>query len=99
MYAKRIDFCFNGIIFKRTEKEKLLFAHKGCKNKRYADRIEAILHLNEGEDYQTISKRLLLDDSTLRDYFSRYQSGGLEALLNDDYDRGLSCLDTEELKN
>lgn len=83
---------------KRAEKEKLLFAHKGCKNKRHADRIKTILHLNEGEDYKTIAKWLLIDDSTIRDYFNRYQSGGLEALLNDDYGGGLSYLNTNQLK-
>lgn len=83
---------------KRGEKEKLLLAHKGCKNKRHADRIKTILHLSEGEDYKTIAKWLLLDDSTIRDYFNRYQSGGLEALLNDDYAGSLSYLDSTQLK-
>jgi len=80
------------------EKQALLNAHKTCKVKRYADRIKTILHLNDGADYQTISAWLLLNDSALRDYYKRYQTGGLEALLSDNYNGGLSYLSTEELK-
>ena len=61
------------------EKHALLDAHKTCKAKRYADRIKTILHLNDGADYETISAWLLLNDSALRDYYKRYQTGGLEA--------------------
>ena len=50
-----------------AEKQALLDAHKACKQKRYADRIKTILHLNDGEDYQTISAWLLLGDSAFAD--------------------------------
>lgn len=80
------------------EKQVLLDAHKACKQKRYADRIKTILHLNDGEDYQTISAWLLLNDSALRDYYKRYQAGGLEDLLSDNYTGGLSYLSAPELK-
>jgi transposase len=80
------------------EKQALLDAHKACREKRYADRIKTILHLNDGADYETISLWLLLDDSALRDYFNRYQTGGLDALLSDNYKGSLSYLSSEELK-
>lgn len=80
------------------EKQALLDAHKTCKVKRYADRIKTVLHLNDGEDFATISAWLLLDDSALRDYYKRYQTGGLEALLTDKYNGGLSYLSADELK-
>jgi transposase len=80
------------------EKQALLDAHKVCKVKRYADRIKTILHLNDGEDYQTISAWLLLNDSALRDYYKRYEAGGLEALLSDNYSGGLSYLRSEEIE-
>jgi transposase len=80
------------------EKQALLDAHKTCKVKRYADRIKTILHLNDGEDYQTISAWLLLNDSALRNYYERYQGGGLEALLSDNYQGGLSYLTVEQIK-
>ena len=41
-------------------KQDLLQAHKASKHKRYADRIKTILHLNDGEDYKTISRWLLI---------------------------------------
>ena len=63
----------------------MLEAHKACKGKRYANRIKTILLLNDGEDYQTLSAWLLLNDSALRDYYKRYQTGRLEALLSDNY--------------
>ncbi len=80
------------------EKQTLIDAHKKCKEKRYADRIKTILHLNDGEDYQTISAWLLLNDSALRDYYNRYQTGGIDALMSDNYKGGLSYLSPDELK-
>lgn len=80
-----------------TEKQALLDAHKSCKHKRYADRIKTILLLEEGLDYQTIASYLLLDDSALRNYYKRYQTGGLNGLLSDNYIGGLSYLSPSEL--
>jgi transposase len=79
------------------ERQALLEAHNVCKVKRYADRIKTILHLNDGEDYQTISAWLLLNDSALRDYYNRYKTGGIEALLSDNYTGGLSYLSPIEI--
>lgn len=81
---------------KSKERQSLLLAHKSCKNKRYADRIKTILHLDDGQSYETISKWLLLDDSALRDYYQRYVSGGIDALLQDNYTGGLSFLSNKE---
>ena len=80
------------------EKQTLLDAHKVCREKRYADRIKTILHLNDGADYETISAWLLLNDSALRDYYNRYQTGGIDALMSDNYKGGLSYLSPDELK-
>jgi transposase len=80
------------------EKQALLDAHKTCREKRYADRIKTILHLNDGEDYSTISSWLLLNDSALRDYYNRYQTGGIDALMSNNYKGGLSYLSSEDLK-
>jgi transposase len=80
------------------EKQALLDAHKSCREKRYADRIKTILHLNDGADYETISAWLLLNDSALRDYYNRYQTGGIDALMSDNYKGGLSYLSPDELK-
>lgn len=80
------------------EKQALLEAHKTCKIKRYADRIKTILHLNNGFSYEELSALLLLNDSALRDYYKRYENGGLDALLSDNYIGGLSYLSPIEIE-
>ena len=41
---------------------------------------------------------LFLNDSALRDYYKRYQTGGLEALFSDKYSGGLYYLSADESK-
>ena len=55
--------------------------HYQCKEKRQADRIKTILSLNKGYDYKQIAELLLLDDSTLRNYYAEYIEGGIEKLV------------------
>lgn len=72
--------------------------HRHCKEKRQADRIKTILGLNKGYEYKEISSLLLLDDSTLRNYYVEYVEGGIEKLVSDDYSGGTSRLSFEELQ-
>ena len=72
--------------------------HRTCKNKRQADRIKTILSLNSGYDYKLIAEILLLDDSTLRNYYAEYIEGGIKRLLEDNYTGGTSRLSCEQLK-
>jgi transposase len=67
--------------------------HRQSKEKRQADRIKTILCLNMGDSYEEIAKRLLLDDSTLRNYYAEYVNKGMEELLKDNYKGGKSRLD------
>jgi len=84
--------------FLTEEQVKILeVKHRGCKEKRAADRIKTILCLNMGDSYEETAKRLLLDDSTLRNYYSEYMEGGMEKLLSDDYSGGTSRLSCERL--
>ena len=59
--------------------------HKKCKNKHFADRIKSILWLNDGDKYEEIARRLMLDEVTIRRYHKQYQDGGIDALIKDDY--------------
>lgn len=84
-----------------SERLTLREAHLAERNKRRADRLKTILLLDEGWSYPMIAKALLLDDATCRRYLKEYQEGGLDALLEDDYQGGsskLSALQEDELK-
>lgn len=81
-----------------TEIEQLRAVHRVCKNKKHADRIKTILYLNMGDSFQEIAQRLILDDSTLRNYYMEYQSGGVKGLLRDAYQGGTSQLSCEQLQ-
>lgn len=60
-------------------------AHKTIRDKRLADRIKAILMLNNGFTYEQVERALLLDEVTLRRYLKVFQEifpkEGLEAFL------------------
>jgi transposase len=63
----------------------LIAAHRSQRERRYADRIKAILILDDGYSVEKTSQLLLLDETTIRDYLASYQGGGLPALTSDNY--------------
>lgn len=67
-------------------------AHRAARTKRHADRIKTILLLNQGFSYAEITRILLLDDSTLREYAEEYRRSGVDGLLEDHYRGGVSRL-------
>ena len=76
-------------------------AHRTIKDKKLADRIKAILSLNEGFEYSLIAKILLLDEITLRRYLKRFKQKGLPGLLEMKYSGGqtkLNLTQESELK-
>lgn len=76
-------------------------AHRTIKDKKLADRIKAILSLNEGFEYSLIAKILLLDEVTLRRYLNKFKQKGLPGLLEMKYPGGqtrLSLIQESELK-
>jgi len=72
--------------------------HRQCKEKRQADRIKTILCLNKGYSFQQVSEILLLDDSTLRNYYAEYVEGGVKRLLEDNYSGGASRLSCSQIQ-
>lgn len=78
-----------------SERENLETLHKSCKERRKADKIKAILMLDKGYSYQEISSILMLDDSTIRDYYKIYKDFGISELISDN-NKGTSKSLTEE---
>jgi len=64
--------------------------------RKYADRIRVILLLDQGETYANIAKFLFLDEGTIANYKRRYEVGGLEGLIIDEYWGRKSFLTEEE---
>jgi transposase len=76
---------------------KLERLHKKLKDKRKADRIKVIVALAKGETPAQIAKILLIDESTSRRYFQRYQEHGVPGLLEDQYYGALCKLDEQQI--
>jgi transposase len=70
---------------KPEERTKLLILHRAENSSRYADRIKVILWLDKGLSFKKISELLFLDDQTARNYLERFESGGSDTLIDDNY--------------
>lgn len=85
-----------------TEDEKRLLrkTHRSERFRRYADKIKAVLMLNEGFSYEQTAKLLMLDEMTIRRYEKEYKEQGIEGLLASRYHGSagfLSITEEEEL--
>ena len=56
-------------------------AHYSCRLRKSADRIKAILLLNEGCDYEEVGRILMLDDGTIRRYEQQFEKVGIDGLI------------------
>jgi transposase len=65
---------------------------------RAADRVKAVYLLGSGWSVQSVCEALLLDDNTVRSYFSAYQTGGVAFLLATYYEGSEKKLTDEELR-
>lgn len=70
-----------------TEEQKIILreAHYAALGRKQADRIKAILFLNEGFTYEQTAKLLLLDETTIRRYGKEFEKSGIDGLLEDRY--------------
>ncbi len=84
--------------FQLSEEElkELRAAHRGSRDKRSAYRLNAVILLGCGWTPKQVSDALLIDESTLRSYVTRYRRGGIDKLLKDEYSGGLSYLSVVE---
>lgn len=90
------------LFLSEEQQTELMFLHKQERLRRCADRIKAILLLNNGWSYEQIAKVLFLDDQTIRNYEYQFKNFGIEKLISDNYLGGqnkLSVTEEEELKN
>ena len=69
-----------GYTLTRKEITILRAAHRGCKDKRLADRIKAVVLLGTGWTVAATAEALL-DQDTVGAYAQKYQQGGIETLL------------------
>lgn len=72
--------------------------HRRLHDKRQADRVKAVLALAKGWSAAQIAELLLLDETTARHYYERYQNGGIQALLNDHYSGAEPKLNAHQLR-
>jgi len=56
-------------------------AHYSCRLRKSADRIKAILLLNEGFSYEDTGRILMLDDVTIRRYEKEFEKLGVDGLI------------------
>jgi transposase len=87
--------------FRLTEKEinGLKTAHRGCRDKRLADRIKSVVLLGTGWTVSEIAEALLLDEDTVRTYSEKYRQGGLNALLTMRHKGSVPKLDSKQLES
>ena len=52
----------------QQEREQIKQLHRGCKQRKHADKLKAILLLADGFSCVDVGKILLLDDDTIRSY-------------------------------
>ena len=77
------------------EIQELKAAHKSCKQKSDAYKINAVILLGSGWTLSEVVDALLLDEETLRNYSKRYKEGGLPTLLQTNYKGGQPKLPIE----
>ncbi len=80
-----------------VERTKIKQLHRTCRQRKHADKLKAILMLDDGFSCVNVISILLLDDDTVRGYRNKYLSQGAEALLTDNNKGGISFLTTEQL--
>lgn len=78
--------------FELTEQEltRLREAHKCQRYRHAAYKINAVILLGTGWTLEDVHNALLLDEGTLRRYVKQYQSGGLDSILDTNF-QGRSC--------
>jgi len=70
--------------------------HRRTREKRYADRLKAVILLGSGWSAEQVAEALLIDPDTARSYFKCYQQGGTRALLSMAYCGGAGWLTEEQ---
>jgi len=72
--------------------------HKQCGERRFADRIKAILLINSGYTFEQVAEILLMDDDTVRRYLEIFNTEGADGLMKDLYKGGFPLLSIKKQK-
>ena len=67
----------------QKEREKIKWLHRGCSERRFADKLKSLLLLDKGFSCVEVGEILLLDDDTIRKYRTQYLNQGAESMLSD----------------
>ena len=78
------------------EKVQIKRLHRNCKPRKLADRLKAILRLEEGFSGGEVGNILLLDDPTVRKDRNIYLNQGTQDLLQDNNQGRKSCLGAQQ---
>ncbi len=86
-----------GFTLTNKEIERLRAAHRSCTDKRFADRIKAVVLLGTGWTVGATAEALLLNKDTVRAHAQKYQQGGIETLLMMCHKGSVPKLDSKQL--
>ena len=64
-----------------TQIAALKVQHKAQRDRRFADRLKAIIHLSRGWTVGEVAEALLVDEKTIYLWLDKYQQGGTDELL------------------
>jgi transposase len=71
------------LILTDKERKEITALYRNCSQRRFADRLKAILLLADGFSCIEVGRILLLDDDTVRIYRNQYLNQGAQSLLTD----------------
>jgi len=81
----------------KAELSRLKALHRQTREKRFADRIKAVILLGSGWSVGAVAEALLIDRNTVREYYKLYQSGGKDQLITMNYRGSQGYLTDEQL--
>lgn len=88
----------NDYTLSQDELTQLRAAHVHAREKRYADRLKAVILLGSGWSAQQVAEALMIDPDTVRSYFKQYKKKGTHGLLYLSYRGGVSWLSDASLQ-
>lgn len=86
------------LVLTQVEKDEIKQLHRACKERKHADKLKALLMLDEGFSCVEVGRLLLLDDDTIRKYRDKYLSQGVKPLLADNNKGTTASLNTKQLE-
>ena len=87
-----------GLSLTKEEQEILREFHRTTRERRFADRIKAVLLYSEGYTKSEIERILLIERRTIGRYIKKYKNKGVESLLDDNYSGSEPYLSTHEIE-